>query len=48
MKQILVRGLKLRLVDEAREPGHQQHLGPENQDRQNELNQHRGSFPDNW
>ena len=36
-----------RLLDEARELGHQQHTGQENQDSQHKLNQPRGSFPEN-
>ena len=45
MKQTLVRGHNLRLLDEAREVGHQQHPGPENQDGQHILDQPRQGSP---
>ena len=43
--KMLVQVHNLRLLDEAREVAHYQHLGPENQDSQHMLDQPRGSFP---
>ena len=45
-RKILGQGHSLRLLDEAREVGHHQHPGPENQDNQHMIDQPRGSFPD--
>ena len=39
MRQMLAREHNLRHLDAAREPRHQQHRGPESQDRQHKLNQ---------
>ena len=39
-------GPQSRALRRSRKSGHQQHLGPENQDSQHMLNQPRGSFPD--
>ena len=44
MKQMLVQGDNLGLLDEAWELGHQQRPGPENQDSQHTLNQPRRLF----
>ena len=49
-KEMLGQGRHLRLLDEAREMGHHQHPGPENQDSQHMLNQPTGPgglFPSN-
>ena len=42
---MLVHGHHLRLLDEAWEPGCQQHLRTENQDSQHKLHQPTGPFP---
>ena len=46
MKQMLVQGNSLRVLDEVREVGHHQYPGPENHDSQHMLDQPRGSFPE--
>ena len=43
---MLGQGHTLRLLDEARKVGHDQHPGPENQDSQHMIDEPRGSFPD--
>ena len=44
-KQMLGQGHTLRLLDEAREAGHNQHPGPENQDSQHIIDQPKGVLP---